>query len=304
MADPIQVEVVRGGIVEAVHTVHAVAVRDGEIVAEAGDPRQLVFLRSAAKPIQVLPLVRARPDLDDREIAIACSSHLARPEQLEIVRRASGEGACGRDGSRDRPRADADRAHLLGQARRVPAPLSRARLRDAGYRLASHPLQVELLATVAAAADVDPASIDVAIDGCGVPTFALPLDRCAHAFARLPHLDGGSRVVAAIRAYPEMLRGPIAADAMFVSEVDGWVAKGGAEGLFCAGSPDGLGIALKVEDGAFRAIRPALAALSAAARDRDRRAGFRHGRKQPRRDRRGASGTSGNSVARRAESHV
>ena len=56
-----------------------------------------------------------------------------------------------------------------------------------------------------------------------------------------------------------MLRGPIAADAVFVSEVDGWVAKGGAEGLFCAGSPDGLGIALKVEDGAFRAIRPALA---------------------------------------------
>ncbi len=129
----------------------------------------------------------------------------------------------------------------------------------AGYRFASHPLQAELLATVAAAADVDPASIDVAIDGCGVPTFALPLDRCAHAFARLPHLDGGSRVVAAIRAYPEMLRGPIAADAMFVSEVDGWVAKGGAEGLFCAGSPDGLGVALKVEDGAFRAIRPALA---------------------------------------------
>ena len=71
MADPIQVEVTRGSVVEAMHTVHAVAVRDGRIVAEAGDPRLLTFLRSSAKPIQALPLVRARPDLDDREIAIA-----------------------------------------------------------------------------------------------------------------------------------------------------------------------------------------------------------------------------------------
>jgi L-asparaginase II len=56
-----------------------------------------------------------------------------------------------------------------------------------------------------------------------------------------------------------MLVGVISADAAFVRAFPGWAAKGGAEGLFCAGSPDGLGIALKVEDGAFRAIRPALA---------------------------------------------
>jgi L-asparaginase II len=101
--------------------------------------------------------------------------------------------------------------------------------------------------------------MSVAIDGCGVPTFGLPLDRCAHAFARLPRLDGGSRVVAATGARPDMLVGVISADAAFVRAFPGWVAKGGAEGLFCAGSPSGLGIALKVEDGAFRAIRPALA---------------------------------------------
>jgi L-asparaginase II len=56
-----------------------------------------------------------------------------------------------------------------------------------------------------------------------------------------------------------MLLGVISADAAFVRAFPGWIAKGGAEGLFCAGSPDGLGIAVKVEDGAFRAIRPALA---------------------------------------------
>ena len=56
-----------------------------------------------------------------------------------------------------------------------------------------------------------------------------------------------------------MLRGPVAADALLIRSFDGWVAKGGAEGLFCACSPDGLGLALKVEDGAFRAVLPALA---------------------------------------------
>lgn len=259
MADPIQVEVTRGGIVEAVHIVHAVAIRDGLIVAEAGDPTCPVFLRSAAKPLQVLPLVRARPDLDDREIAVACSSHLARPEQLEIVRGLLAKAHAAETDLETGPEPTpiehtCSGKHagflLLCHERGYPA---------GGYRLTSHPLQVELLATVAAAAEVDPASIGVAIDGCGVPTFGLPLDRCAHAFARLPQLEGGRRVVSAIRAYPEMLRGPIAADAMFVREVDGWFAKGGAEGLFCAGSLDGLGVALKVADGAYRAIRPALA---------------------------------------------
>jgi L-asparaginase II len=261
MAEAIQVEVTRGTVVEAVHEVHAVAVRDGRIVAGAGDPQRLVFLRSAAKPIQVLPLVRARPDLDDREIAIACASHLARPAQIETVRvllakahASESDLETGPEPSRIEHTCSGKHAGFL--------LLCRARGYEThGYRFASHPLQRELLATVAEAAEIVPARIPVAIDGCGVPTFALTLERCAHAFARLPDLDGGSRVISAIRAYPEMLRGPIAADAIFVREVDGWAAKGGAEGLFCASSPDGLGVALKVEDGAFRAIRPALAAF-------------------------------------------
>jgi L-asparaginase II len=64
-----------------------------------------------------------------------------------------------------------------------------------------------------------------------------------------------------MRSHPELLRGPVAADAMLARALPGWVAKGGAEGLLCAVSPDGVGLALKVEDGAFRAVRPALAAF-------------------------------------------
>ncbi len=112
---------------------------------------------------------------------------------------------------------------------------------------------------VAAAAAVDPGEIVTAVDGCGVVTFALPLWRAAAMFGRLPSLDGGARVAAAMQAHPEMLRGPVAADALLIRSFAGWVAKGGAEGLFCACTPDGLGLALKVEDGAFRAVLPALA---------------------------------------------
>ena len=80
-------------------------------------------------------------------------------------------------------------------------------------------------------------------------------------FSRLEQVDGGARVAAAMRAHPELIRGPIAADSMLMRELEGWTAKGGAEGLLCASGPDGLGVALKVEDGSMRAMRPALAEL-------------------------------------------
>ncbi|HTO25257.1 MAG TPA: asparaginase, partial [Gaiellaceae bacterium] len=84
--DAIVVEVRRDGIVEARHRVHAVAVRGGAVVAEAGDGGLTCFMRSASKPIQALPLARARDDLDERDLAIACASHRATPDQIAAVR--------------------------------------------------------------------------------------------------------------------------------------------------------------------------------------------------------------------------
>ena len=128
-----------------------------------------------------------------------------------------------------------------------------------GYRLPTHPVQHACRAVIAAAADVELDELPTAVDGCGVVTFALPLERMALMFSRLEQLDGGATVAAAMRAHPDLIRGPIAADSMLMRELEGWTAKGGAEGLICATGPDGLGIALKVEDGSMRAIRPALA---------------------------------------------
>ena len=141
------------------------------------------------------------------------------------------------------------------------APLPGARLVERRLPLAGHPVQEACLQVVAEAAEVDPAEIPTALDGCGVVTFALPLERMALAFANLPALDAGERVACAMRAYPDHIRGPLAADSMLMRHAPGWTAKGGAEGLLCAVGPDGIGLALKVEDGTTRAVRPALRLL-------------------------------------------
>jgi L-asparaginase II len=85
----------------------------------------------------------------------------------------------------------------------------------------------------------------------------------AYAYSRFERLPAGERVATAIRAQPELVGGPDGADVALMRSAAGWFAKGGAEGLLCAGGPDGLGVALKAEDGSSRPLRPALAAFMA-----------------------------------------
>ena len=246
------------------HVVHAVAVQDGRVVERAGDPELVTYMRSSAKPLQALPLARARDDLDERDLAIASASHRAEPDQLDAVRAllAKAEATeddleCGaEDGSRLRHNCSGKHAGMLALCRARDWPTR-------GYRLAGHPVQEGCRAEVAAAAGVDASEMPTAVDGCGVVTFALPLERMAHAFARLESLDAGARVAAAMRAYPELIRGGDAADTLLMKHFPGWTAKGGAEGLLCAAGPDGLGVALKVADGSGRGVRPALGSFLA-----------------------------------------
>jgi L-asparaginase II len=250
--------------VEAVHLVHAVAVRGGAVVAAAGDATLVSYFRSSAKPLQALPLARAREDLDDRDLAIASASHLALPDQLEAVhallRKAPAtedDLECGFEGgSRLRHNCSGKHAGMLALCRARGWP-------SEGYRLADHPVQLAMLAEIAAATEVDAAAVPTAVDGCGVVTFASSLERIARAWSRLEQLDAGARVAAAMRAHPELVRGPGDPDTILMQSVPGWTAKGGAEGLMCACGPDGTGLALKVADGASRALAPALASFLA-----------------------------------------
>ena len=253
----------RGGLTEAVHRVHAVAVRDGTVIARAGDAELVAFMRSSSKPLQAIPVARVRADLDERDLAIASASHLADEAQLDAVRAllakapaSEDELECGPEGqppSRLKHNCSGKHAGMLA--------LCRAKgWQSDGYRLEGHDVQREMLAIHAEASQVAEGEIRTAIDGCGVLTFALPLARMANAFARLPELDGGDRVAAGMRAHPDLIRGRSASDTRLMKALPGWIAKGGAEGLLCAAG-GGLGVALKAEDGNGRALGPAASAF-------------------------------------------
>ena len=262
--DPLSVAVERGGVVESRHRVHAVKVHDGTIVEARGDPSLVTFMRSAAKPLQALLLVREYDDLADEEVAIAAASHGARPEQLEAVKALLARAwateedlECGPlDGSRLRHNCSGKHAGMLAVC------ASRGWPRE-GYRLREHPLQQAIVEEVARISERPAGDLPLAVDGCGVVTFALPLEGMAALFGRLAvgEPEGARRIVAAMTGNPELVEGPGWAATELMLALPGAVAKGGAEGVLCVGLADGTGVALKAEDGATRPILPAAAAF-------------------------------------------
>jgi L-asparaginase II len=224
-------------------------------------------LRSSAKPLQALLLARAYEDLGEDELAIGAASHLGTPEHVEVVRRllaATGgsedELDCGlQEGRPPQPvfhNCSGKHAGMIGVCRANGWPVE-------GYRRPDHPLQLALLEEIAAAAEVETGEVATGLDGCGVVCFGLPLERAAVAFSRLERLDGGDRIAASMRARPVLIGGEGATDTELMRAQPEWLAKAGAEGLLCAVSSAGVGLALKVGDGNSRALRPALAAFGA-----------------------------------------
>jgi L-asparaginase II len=240
----IRVTVRRGGVVEAVHRVH-VRATDGTCAGEDVH----CFLRSSLKPIQAVPLIESHEALDDDEIAIACASHQAEPAQLEAVRKLLARAGASVDDLENGLQAGRPEGKLghncSGKHAGMLAACAGSGWPLHPYRSAAHPLQRRIAELVG--------SSEIAVDGCGVPTFAMPLSRMAEVFARTP-----PRVAAAMRARPELVGGDGADDTDLMGALPGWIAKRGAEGLFCALSPDRTGWTFKVEDGSSRALRPAL----------------------------------------------
>jgi L-asparaginase II len=302
--DELVVEVRRGVHVESTHRVHFVACRArgraAEIVAGAGEPSSVSFVRSAIKMFQALPLVEdggvERFRLSTEELAVTTASHggerfhVAAARSILVKAGVTEDAlACGAH-----PPMHAASAEALAASGAVPGRihnncsgkhagmLALARLHGwptDGYHVLSHPVQQRVLNTLVEWADYPADDIRVAIDGCGLPTFALPLVKVAAAGARLAcasdkasyvarayrpaAVNAASRVIAAMTAHPQYVAGTDRLCTELMRAANGRVfAKVGAEGYYCAGvAAEGLGIALKVEDGAKRASEPALLAI-------------------------------------------
>ena len=269
MPEPLIVEVRRNGILEAVHRVHAVAVRDGAVVQEAGDAGFTCFMRSSSKPLQALPLVRARDDLTEEDIAIACASHRATEEQLDAARALLKKANASEDdfelGLQEGRPPHKIYNNCSGKHAGMLALCDVNNWPKRGYHESQHPVQQACAEAHAEAAQTDQAELATGNDGCGVVTFAMPLERMALAFANLPTLPHAQRITQAMRAKPHLVGGADGADVLLMQHPDPsrqLVAKGGAEGLLCAVDlVTNTGYALKAEDGDQRALRPAAAAF-------------------------------------------
>jgi len=310
------VEVTRGDLVESVHHAAVAVVRsDGALLSFLGDPNLVTYMRSAAKPFQALPIVESgvleAEDFGVRELAIICASHSGQPFHTELVQSmldrigmSVADLRCGTHYPMHAPTTKAMRAagvaatpihnNCSGKHTGMLALSAYLGAADRDYRDTNHPVQQRDLAALAEMADVAPDSIAVAVDGCSVPSFALPLRAAALAFARLLDPQGvgperaaaARRVAAAMQAYPELVAGDDRFDTWLMANTPGLVCKGGAEGYHGVGvTRDGeaLGIVCRVADGdvSGRAVPPlvleVLAQLGIQPRESEAAARWRKG---------------------------
>jgi L-asparaginase II len=291
VSGPVLVEVTRGGLVESRHRGSVAVVDvDGRLVLALGDTDQAILPRSAVKALQALPLVASgaadAAAFDDRALALACASHGGEADHVSTVTATlAGFGATVDDlacGTHWPTSAEAARAlaaagdeptgahnncsgkhtGFLALARHLGAPTS-------GYTEATHRVQTEVRAAIEAVCDhrLGPP----VVDGCSAPTWPLPLRALAHGFARFAtgvglepdHAVAAERLRATVAANPWFVGGTgrFDTDLMTVAGTRAFV-KVGAEGVYAAALPElGLGVALKVDDGAFRGAEVAVATV-------------------------------------------
>lgn len=263
----LRVEVTRGSVVESTHLVRACAADvDGAVIGEAapGDAEWPTFLRSAAKPFQAAAAAHAdvvgRLGLTDRHLAIGCASHDGSPEPVRLVRElldAAGldEFAvrAGDDGQGGLIKHQCSGNHALVLAWCVVEGWPTDTYLDR-----SHPAQQTMQAAVAAATGVEP---HLEPDNCGMTAHRVPLRAIATAYARLGvgwgGLPGLDVVAAAMRANPFVVREAGQIDSELMAADERLVAKVGAEAALGIGNASGVGVALRVVDGGYRAWGPA-----------------------------------------------
>ena len=262
---PLEVRLLRGDSLESVHRVHAVVCdQRGRVLMRAGDPQRLSFVRSALKPFQAQVFVASgaadQAGNDDRGLAIACASHAGTPaharEAFKLLWNADLETdqlQCPIPKGGTSPlehNCSGKHAAFLASCRRMHWPLE-------SYLQPDHPLQQQVLKQVGDLLGMPGAELVTARDDCGAPTLQLQLAQMALLFAHLGASEQADleRLSRAMLAHPELVAGAGRFDTEVMLRGHGQVlSKGGAEGIQCLSRVgEGLGLAIKVEDGASRA---------------------------------------------------
>jgi L-asparaginase II len=283
----LDVIVTRGALVESRHRVHAAVVNAaGTLVAGARDAAIVTHWRSCAKPFQIMPLIESGGfdtlAWGDDELALACASHGGEPEHVKIasamlasIGMEEGDLACGpheplsQRGQKALRDAGARPTRLhnncSGKHAAMLARATTAGWSSFGYERHEHPVQEACLEEVSRWTDVPTGKIGLAVDGCGVPVFVLGLTPMAHAYARFADASRRSaeipsRIAHAMQTRPFLVGGSDRFDSALIEATEGrCISKVGAEGVHCVAIVDeGIGIAVKVEDGAQRAQFPAV----------------------------------------------
>jgi L-asparaginase II len=294
MTNPILVEVARGPLVESRHRgALVVADAEGSTVFAIGEVTAPVFPRSAIKALQALAMVESgaadRYGLTDEELALACASHSGEPAHVAGVERMLAKAGldaaalrCGAHWPISQPaaaalaRTGAPSALHNNCSGKHAGFLCLACAMDAetaGYFRPEHPVQRQVRAVLEDFTGAVLAEDVCAIDGCSVPTWAVPLQNLAYGFAKFATGHGLTRehAAAAARLREACARQPwhVAGTGRFCTEIMQLFGarvfvKTGAEGVYCGALPElGLGIAVKCDDGAARAAQAIMAALIA-----------------------------------------
>jgi L-asparaginase II len=294
MNNPILVEVLRGALVESRHRgAVAVADADGATVLAIGDVTTPIFPRSAVKALQALPLVETGAaeafGFGDEELALACASHSGEAGHVAGVTRMLAKA--GLDAAALRCGAHwpmAQSAVTVVARTGEPSALHNncsgkhagflcvacaKGIDHADYWRPQHPVQREVRAVLEDLTGATLSEDRRAIDGCSVPTWAIPLQNLARAFAKFATGRGlapeRARAAARLRAACAQKPWHVAGTGRFCTEITQLFGakvfvKTGAEGVYCGALPEvGLGIALKCDDGAGRAAQAVMAATIA-----------------------------------------
>lgn len=292
---PVVIEVTRGPVVESRHEGAAAIVKpDGTVVASWGDIDAPILPRSANKPIQAMAFVESgaveRFGLGDEHVALACASHNGEKRHVETVRawlKTIGLGEGDLECGTHPPRLQANIEALIRENAVPTAAFNNCSGKHIGFLSTAvaygeptrgyirydHPVQQRLRAVMTDLCGSNADDFAYGTDGCGIPTLATPLKSLARAMASMAdpsrlanrHAEAAARIRAAISAEPFMMAGTGRFCTRINALLPGTVqVKTGAEGVFCGILPTlGLGVALKIWDGAGRAAEVAMATLLA-----------------------------------------